>query len=215
MFITFEGLDGSGKSSVITAIVELLKQHFPHHELVITHEPGGSGIPENKILREFILNPEYHLSPITEAVLFAASRRIHLEKLIWPSLKANKIVICDRFVDSSLAYQSERNGITQKQIWDLNDFVTEKSRPNLTFLLKLTPEVSRQRLLNGSQGTDRIESKDLAYFQKTAAIYDQLAIAEPQRFVVIDASLPFSEVVKKVWQKLQIYLIENSYGKTT
>ncbi|WP_338044330.1 dTMP kinase [Mycoplasma nasistruthionis] len=105
MFISFEGLDGSGKTTITHKLEAAMQSLYPHLNVIWTREPGGTNIKEAEKIREIILDKDHELSPVAEALLYSASRRIHLEKVIWPALKNNDFVICDRYVDSFFAYQ--------------------------------------------------------------------------------------------------------------
>ncbi|WGI36317.1 dTMP kinase [Mesomycoplasma lagogenitalium] len=203
MFITFEGLDGCGKSTIIKMLKEYLEKKYPEKNFVFTREPGGESVKESEKIREIILDSKNDISAMAETLLFAASRRIHLEKVVWPSLKNNKIVICDRYIDSSIAYQGAAGGVGSDKVEQINEIATDKTEPNYTFLLKLTPEESRKRLIAQiNHNDDRIEKKSTDYFQKIYDQYEKMAKKYHKRFISIDASLTPDKVFKKVQEKI-------------
>ncbi|MGL5733188.1 MAG: dTMP kinase [Metamycoplasmataceae bacterium] len=146
MFITFEGLDNSGKTTAIKKLAEYLKENNMDSNFLFTREPGGNGLKEAEVIREFVLSPEYDIDPMSEALLYLVSRRMHLTKIIEPALKQGKTVICDRFIDSSLAYQGAGRNLGIDKIRKLNEIVTDKKRPDLTFFIKVSAKESMNRL---------------------------------------------------------------------
>ena len=145
MFITIEGPEGSGKTSVANKICETLEKEG--YQIVHTREPGGTPIAEQ--IREVILNKENTaLDPRSEALLYAASRRQHLVEKVWPSLKEGKIVICDRYLDSSMAYQGGARGLGINNILNINSFATENTFPDLTLLFDIEPSKGLERIAN-------------------------------------------------------------------
>jgi dTMP kinase len=142
MFITFEGLERAGKTTAIKAIEKYLQDNKIEKHFVITREPGGTGIKEAEIIRSFVLSPEYNIDPMSEALLYLVSRKIHLTQKIEPALQEGKIVICDRFIDSSTAYQGFGRELGFEKIQKLNDIVTNNMKPDITFFIKITPQTS-------------------------------------------------------------------------
>ena len=165
-FITFEGLDGSGKTTAIKKVIQLLNDHIDKGNIVYTREPGGSQISEN--IREVILGKDSDkMDKRTEALLYAASRRQHLVEKILPALKEDKIVLCDRFVDSSIAYQGAGRGIDIQAIKNINEFATEELKPDLTFYFDLTPEEGLKRIKDNRQDeTNRLDQERLSFYYK-------------------------------------------------
>jgi dTMP kinase len=187
-FITLEGADGSGKSTQAHLLADYLKNlNYP---VILTREPGGTPLAEE--IRRVILTPSTEpLEPIAEILLYAASRAQHVSQLIKPALEAGKIVICERFIDSSLAYQGYALGWNLKLIQDINRIAASELQPDLTFLLDVNTERSLNRVSNRSDANktkvDRIESRGLSFQEKVRQGYLELAKVNP-RFVVINAS---------------------------
>lgn len=196
MFITFEGVEGCGKSSVLAKIYdELKKEGF---DVIQTREPGGVKIAEE--IRNVLLDKENTMmDKRTEALLFAASRRQHLIEKVWPALKENKIVLCDRFIDSSLAYQGGGDGIGVKEVLNVNLFATENTFPDLTILFDIDPRVGLARInKNANREVNRLDVKELSFYDTIRNTFLQLAKDYKDRFVVIDASMDFDTVYQTV-----------------
>ena len=183
-FISLEGSDGCGKSTQIA----LLKQHLERRgfEVVLTREPGGCPISER--IRDIILSLESKgMSDACEALLYAASRVEHVREVIGPALKCGKIVICDRFLDSSIAYQAYGRELGEAFVRQINEPATRQAFPELTLLLELNREESRRRMANGAP-LDRLEIEKEDFFARVQRGYDAVAQAEPERIVRIDAA---------------------------
>lgn len=215
MFITFEGIDGSGKSTIIKKFFNYLQSQFPQTEIIITREPGGFEVPEAELIRNLLLEKKYEISKLTEVILFAASRRLHLEKLIWPSIKEGKIVICDRFIDSSIAYQGFGNEIDIQQIETLNNWISSNTQPDLTFWLDVPVEKAFARK---SSDHDRIEDKGNGFFVKVSDGYKYLFDKYPDRIIRVDASKneeAVFEQIKKAFEEKKEKLINlwNTFQK--
>lgn len=194
-FITFEGPDGSGKTSVIARLIELLTAQGVT-QILSTREPGGSVIAER--IRDVILDVNHtEMDPRTEALLYAAARRQHLVERILPSLKEGKLVLCDRFVDSSLAYQGVARGIDVEKIWQINQFAIEGHMPELTILLDVPAEVGLERIYTarGQRQYDRLDQESLAFHQKTRQAFLDFA-KENERMVIVDATQSIDEVAQ-------------------
>jgi len=205
MFITLEGPEGSGKTSVMKEVIARLRQEgFVIEE---TREPGGTPIAEQ--IREVILNKENtKLDPRAEALLLAASRRQNLVEKIWPALKAGKIVICDRFIDSSLAYQGGARGLGVEPVLSINLFATESSYPQLTLLFDIPPELGLKRIAaNANREINRLDLEQLSFHQKVRDTYLNLAKRFKDRYVVIDASLPLATVIDNTYQAIHQRLL--------
>jgi dTMP kinase len=187
-FITLEGIDGSGKSTQAHLLVEYLKSlNYP---VILTREPGGTPLAEE--IRRVILTPSREpLEPLAEILLYAASRAQHVGQLIKPALAAGKIVISERFIDSSLAYQGYALGWNLKLIEEINQIAANELQPDLTFLLDVNTERSLNRVSNRSDANktkvDRIESRGFSFQEKVRQGYLELAKGNP-RFVVIGAA---------------------------
>ncbi len=193
LFITFEGGDGSGKSTQYRLFAEYLRNRGI--DVVTTREPGGTRISEK--IRDLLLDPECtEMDDMTEALLFAASRAQHVEELIKPSVEAGKIVLCDRFVDSSIVYQGFGRGLGDC-VRAINEHAVRGMYPDVTFLLDISPEEGRKR--NGKTGkNDRLEKQSMEYHAMVAEGYRKLAAAEPDRFIVIDASGSIEKVASDI-----------------
>ena len=195
MFITIEGPEGSGKTTAVdTAVKELEKMGY---QTVRTREPGGTPIAEQ--IRNVILDKNNTaMDQRTEALLYAASRRQHLVEKVWPALKEGKIVVCDRYLDSSLAYQGGARGLGVDNILNVNMFATEGTFPDLTLLFDLQPEVGLARIAaNSDREVNRLDLEKLEFHTKVRNTFLELAKRYPERFVVIDASQSREEVAKK------------------
>jgi dTMP kinase len=199
MFITIEGPEGSGKSSVTKKVAEMLERDG--EQIVMTREPGGTPIAEQ--IRNVILDKENtKMDPMTEALLYAASRRQHLVEKVWPLSKEGKIVISDRFIDSSLAYQGGARGLGIDRIYDLNmTYATEGYSPDLTLLFDLDPEIGLARIAaNASREVNRLDLEKIEFHRQVRQTFLDLAKRFPERFVVIDASKSFDEVVAETYK---------------
>jgi len=187
VFISFEGIDGAGKSTHIAR----LHQHLlaQGREVCLSREPGGTPLGES--IREWVL--QQPLANITEVLLMFAARAEHLERVIRPALAAGKVVLCDRFTDATMAYQGAGRGVDAALLRLLAEQVEAGTRPVLTVLFDVPPAVSRQRLA-GLKTPDRFEREQAAFFERVRQAYLDMALAEPQRFAVLDASQPLDAV---------------------
>ena len=195
MFITIEGPEGSGKTTAVdTAVKELEKMGY---QIVRTREPGGTPIAEQ--IRNVILDKNNTaMDQRTEALLYAASRRQHLVEKVWPALREGKIVICDRYLDSSLAYQGGARGLGIDNILNVNNFATEGTFPDLTLLFDLQPELGLARIAaNANREVNRLDLEKIEFHTKVRNTFLELAKRYPERFVVIDASQSKEQVAKK------------------
>jgi dTMP kinase len=183
--ITVEGIDGAGKTTLVAGIAEAL----PH--LVVLREPGGVEVSER--LRDLLADPELSIAPRTEALLYAASRAQLVSERLEPLLAAGESVLLDRFVDSSLAYQGGGRLLGVHLIRTLNEFATAGLVPDRTLLLQIDPDDALPRTC----GIDRLEHEDRGFFQAVATTYAELAQAEPDRFVVLDATAPPEAVLER------------------
>jgi dTMP kinase len=183
-FITFEGGEGSGKSTQIRRLAERLKPG--DREVVLTREPGGT--PGGEEIRNLILNGAVdRWSPVSEALLMSAARRDHLERVIRPALDRGAVVLCDRFADSTRAYQGSGGAVDPAFIDSLERFVVEATRPHLTLILDL-PVAEGLARAGARGGEARFESKGLAFHERLRTAYLAIARAEPERCQVIDAT---------------------------
>lgn len=203
MFITFEGGEGSGKSTTIKKIADKLNKEG--YEVVLTREPGGTPISEE--IRNIILDKKNtEMDAKTEALLYAASRRQHIVQKILPALKEGKVVICDRFLDSSLAYQGAARGLGIEKVLTMNLFATEGLEPDLTLLFNLDPAQGLERIAEASRHVDRLDLEALSFHKKVHEAFLQLAKRYPNRFVIIDASKTQEEVFKEADEAIETRL---------
>jgi dTMP kinase len=183
-FITFEGCDGCGKSTQLTLLSNYLtEQNIPH---IFTREPGGGKISE--AIREILLNGKNtEMTDECEALLYAAARVQHLADRVEPALQEGKLVICDRYVDSSLAYQAYARGLGEDFIKKINAFALQNYLPDVTIFIDLTPEAAFLRK-RGADENDRLEQAGMAFHKKVYAGYDTLAKNEPNRIARVDGN---------------------------
>ncbi len=201
MFITFEGGEGAGKSTAIKRIVERLTANG--YEIVLTREPGGTPIAEE--IRNVILDRKNtNMDPRTEALLYAASRRQHLVEKVIPALKEGKLVLCDRFLDSSLAYQGGARSLGIDNVYNMNLFATEGMLPDLTILFDIEPELGLQRIAANSQReVNRLDVEKMAFHKKVREGFHELAKKFPERIVIVDASKTADEVFEDAYEAIE------------
>ena len=197
-FITFEGGEGSGKSTVMKDVATRLEKEG--YKLVLTREPGGTPIAEE--IRNVILDKaNTKMDPRTEALLYAASRRQHLVEKIWPALERGEIVLCDRYLDSSLAYQGGARGLGVDEVLSINMFATEGEYPDLTLLFDLEPEEGLKRIeKNKEREVNRLDLEKLEFHKKVRDNFHALAKKYSTRYIIIDASKPLNEVEDEVYK---------------
>lgn len=197
-FITFEGGEGSGKSTVMKDVATRLEKEG--YKLVLTREPGGTPIAEE--IRNVILDKaNTKMDPRTEALLYAASRRQHLVEKIWPALERGEIVLCDRYLDSSLAYQGGARGLGVDEVLSINMFATEGEYPDLTLLFDLEPEEGLKRIeKNKGREVNRLDLEKLEFHKKVRDNFHALAKKYSTRYIIIDASKPLSEVEDEAYK---------------
>ncbi len=195
MFITIEGPDGAGKTSVLNKVLPIFSKELGD-KLLITREPGGNKISEqvrNVILDRNNTDMDYR----TEALLYAAARRQHLVETILPALKAGKLVLCDRYVDSSVAYQGAGREIGMPEVFNMNTFATQNIMPNKTIYFDVPAEVGLQRIAKyrDAKNVDRLDVETTAFHKRVNEGYKQIAARNPSRIIVIDATQPLNKVV--------------------
>ena len=181
-FISFEGIDGAGKSTQHAWMVDRLRQ--AGHTVVATREPGGTPLGEK--LRALLLAEPMHLE--TEALLMFAARREHVAQVIQPALERGEWVLCDRFVDASFAYQGGGRGLDWKKLNDLSHWVLGDLQPDLTLIFDAPVEIAQQRLHAATSNPDRFEQEQAAFFEKVRAAYLRIARENPARVRVVDAT---------------------------
>ena len=197
LFITLEGSDGAGKSTQLKLLEELLTKSG--YNVIVTREPGGTAISEK--IRDLLLDKTHsEMIGVTEMFLYAASRAQHAFEVIKPALERGDVVICDRFVDSSIAYQGYARKLG-KQVEIINEFATLGCTPDITFLLMLNPEIAKTRIETSEK--DRLESEQTGFFMEVARGYKELVERYPDRIVEIDAGLSIEEIHVKICNKLQ------------
>lgn len=180
--ITVEGLDGAGKTTLVIALAEALREY----DVVVLREPGGVELSER--IRALVKDPRLEVSPRAEALLYAAARAQLVAERLEPLLAAGRWVLLDRFVDSSLAYQGAGRKLGVEEIRRLNLFATGGLTPDRTLLLRIDARAGLARAGGRGEDADRLEREELAFFEAVGAAYDDLARAEPERFAVIDAA---------------------------
>lgn len=201
ILITFEGCDGGGKTMQLRLLAERLKQ--TKREFLKLREPGGTDVGE--VVRSILLQKKCSsLCPETELLLFEAARAQLVHEVIRPALNEAKIVLCDRFMDSTTAYQGAGRHLSLEAIDVMNAFATGDVRPDITFLLDVPPEVSRQRVLQRTfNDLDRMEDEELSFYKRVREGYLRLAEAYPERIVVVDACRDKEAVADFIWGKVQ------------
>lgn len=202
MFITFEGLDGSGKTTIVHKVIEKLLELKPNLNYILTREPGGKNIPEAEKIREIILSKESIISPVSEALLYSVSRRMHLERVIWPSLRENKLVLCDRYVDSFFAYQGFARELGYKFTKKITDLIINNTMPNITIFLNITPAQSKIRRQENRIVQDRLDSEKEEFHKKVYKAYQKIISKNKKRFIVIDAYQSIDKVLSEIIKKL-------------
>lgn len=197
-FITFEGGEGAGKSTQVKRLAARLRAQ--DLEVVTTREPGGS--PGAESIRDLVLNGEAdRWSPVTETLLMYAARRDHIERVIRPALSRGAWVVCDRFADSTRAYQGAAGGTDPGLIAALEAYVLEDVRPDLTLVFDLPPEIGLERAHARAEGAEmRFESKGMAFHQRLRDGFRAIAAGEPDRCAVIDATADMDTVEAVVWE---------------
>lgn len=201
IFITIEGPDGSGKTTILQMLAENLEKEG--YAVVATREPGGIDIAEQ--IRKVILDPENTaMDPRTEALLYAAARRQHLAEKVKPALNAGKVVLCDRFVDSSLAYQGHARGLGIDEVYSINEFAIESMMPAMTLYFDVAPEIGLERInKNKGREVNRLDMEKLEFHQKVREGYMIIAERFPDRIAQIDASKELAAVYKQAEAKIK------------
>ncbi len=192
MFISLEGVDGSGKSTQARLLVEALGP-----ETIAIREPGGTDAAER--IRELLADPSFEIDPFAELLLFSAARADLVSRVIRPALEAGKVVVADRFADSSVAYQGGARGLGTSHVLSLTDTVIDGLWPDLTLLLKVDPELG----LGRADSDDRFEAEGLDLQRAVAEAYEEIAIIASDRVVVIDASVGVEEVHERVMEAVR------------
>ncbi|WP_176233063.1 dTMP kinase [Candidatus Hakubella thermalkaliphila] len=198
LLITFEGSDGAGKSTQIQLLQEYLREKG--YQVIISREPGGTVIGER--IREILKNPDFQeMSPVAEALLFAASRSQHVAEVVRPALEKGYIVLLDRYIDSSLAYQGFARGLGWKKVMEMNDWATGGLLPDLTFFLFLEGGMGLKR--KEEYPTDRFEGGGVELQERVIQGYRELARLYPQRIVTLDATMKTQDIFGMVKEKVE------------
>ncbi|MBM6955185.1 dTMP kinase [Limosilactobacillus coleohominis] len=202
-FISFEGPDGAGKTSVINAIYHDMTSRLGYQKVLLTREPGGNRISEQ--IRDVLFDDQNtNMDARTEALLFAAARRQHIVEDIEPALKAGKVVLSDRYIDSSVAYQGGGRHLGTDDIWELNQFAIHGLLPQLTIYLDIDSELGIQRInQHRSDQVNRLDREKLRFHRDVRASYLVLAQRHKERIVVIDASQPLADVISDTQRAIQ------------
>ncbi len=202
LFISFEGIDGCGKSTQIRLLNEYLKGKG--YDVLLTREPGGSVISEK--IREMLLDKaNSDMTDVTEALLYAAARDQLVNTVIIPALEKGKIVLCDRFVDSSEAYQGFGRRLGSEYILDINRRILDHL-PDITFYFKLTPEEAQRRIANMKRDTDRLEEAGISFFERTNEGFNTIAERDSERIVTLNAGDTIENIHKKITDIVDDYL---------
>jgi len=204
LFITLEGGDGSGKTTQAALLEAWLGEQG--RRVVRTREPGGTDLGLE--LRQIVLHRRGHIAPRAEALLYAADRAHHVETLVRPALDRGEVVLQDRYVDSSVAYQGAGRVLGGDEVRELSVWATGGLTPDLTVLLDLDPQVGRSRLDAAEKSYDRLESEAAAFHGRVRDAYLEIARAEPERFLVVDATLPVDDVASAVRARVADLLTE-------
>ncbi len=209
VLITFEGNDGAGKTTAIQTIYETLKNAgLP---VRLSREPGGSSVAEK--IRDLLLDVNNAMDPLTEALLYAASRREHYVATILPALEKGEIILCDRFLDSSLAYQGAGRDLGMERIEVINDFGLQGFRPDLTLFFSLDPKTEAERM-NLRGDLNRLDQEGLEFHQKVRDGFEQLIQENPERIVRIDASKTREEVFEEALNVVMDWLKNHGFENT-
>lgn len=214
IFITFEGPDGAGKTTQIKSLAEALEQSG--YEIIVTREPGGTTISDK--IRSILLSPEHaEMVDQSEVLLYAASRAQHVHEIIIPALKKNKIVLCDRYIDASVAYQSYGLGLDESVVKSINAFASSNVQPVRTYMLDITVEESSRRLNQRAVDSnlnplDRIEQKESDYHRRVREGFLTISRMESKRVLLLNANRPAEEIsrdiIKDCKKLIQQYMMQ-------
>lgn len=210
LFITFEGPDGAGKTTQLCMLADKLTKLG--HQVVCTREPGGTHISDK--IRELLLDPDNReMHARAEALLYAAARAQHVAEIIRPALLNGQVVLCDRFIDSSLAYQGWGRGLDLEVLLTINKFASEELNPDLTILLDVNPTVGNVRMsARCGEHRDRIEQEDCDFQERVCNGFRELARIHSARIVHIDASRPVNNIHEAIWIQIERLLTKPRGG---
>jgi dTMP kinase len=198
-FISFEGVDGAGKSTQVQAVAAALQ--IRGLDFIVTREPGGT--PLGEAVRALVLGQQ--MTPMTETLLMHAARSEHVVQVIAPALAAGRWVLCDRFADASFAYQGCGRGVAREQLEQLGTWVQGGLKPDLTVLVDVAP-AEAQRRRERARAADRFEQESLAFFERVRAGYRERALGEPNRFLVVDGSTEAVALTQSILDRLAAWL---------
>lgn len=197
-FITFEGPDGCGKTTIAKEVFKILEKQYPN-KVVLTREPGGKNNIIAEEIRNILLNHiDYKIDKRAEALLFAASRAQHVNDFILPKLKEGNIVLCDRYIHSSLVYQGYVRNLGIKEVLDINKFAIQNTMPCLVILIMLEPEKCFERIKQNSRDMNRLDRESINLHNKVYEGYKNLANKYPESICVVDGSGSIQEVTNQV-----------------
>lgn len=202
LFVTFEGGDGAGKTTQAMLLEEWLTAHG--RTVVRTREPGGTEV--GVLVRDIVLHHRGEIAPRAEALLYAADRAHHVETVVRPALERGDVVVQDRYLDSSIAYQGAGRVLGATEVRDLSLWAVKGLLPDVTVLLDLEPSAARARLDADDKPFDRLESEKAAFHERVRDGFLDLAAAEPERFLVLDARLPPEELAAAVRERVSLAL---------
>jgi dTMP kinase len=204
-FITFEGGDGAGKSSLIISLHAALIERG--YDVMQTRAPGGT--EAGKVIRNLVLHPHEPVVPEAELFLYLADRAEHVAKVIRPALEQGKVVLCDRYNDSTVAYQGGARGFGLEKVEQLCSFASGDLVPNLTIYLDLDPAIGMERIKKAQETKDQIEAEDLSFHHKIRETFHQIAKKHPERFRLIDAEAPKEIVFEQALKLIDAHCFAN------
>lgn len=199
LFITFEGGDGTGKSTQAKLLVEWLKEQG--RKVQVTREPGGTDLGEE--LREIVLHRRGEITPRAEALIYAADRAQHIATKVRPALARGEVVVQDRYFDSSVAYQGAGRVLEAQEVRDLSLWATDNLLPDLTILLDVEASVAQERLVGKRYAYDRLESAGIEFHERVRDAYLRLAVTESDRFYLLDGSRPEAELAADIRTRVE------------
>ncbi|AWX42914.1 Thymidylate kinase [Metamycoplasma cloacale] len=202
-FITIEGMDGAGKSTIISMLKVYLEENNLVDKFVFTREPGSAFSKEAEKIRNLILDNQNSFSQMVDALLFATSRRLNLEKGIWPAIESGKHVISDRYWHSSFVYQGILGEVGLQTVKQLNEIATNNTKPDFVIFLDLEPQTSVERLTHLRTSMDRLEHTDIKYYENLKEAYLNVINDDPQQFRIIDAKCDINELFQRVLNVLK------------
>ena len=197
MFVVVEGIEGSGKSTLIGGLARRLE--YTGQSVLMTREPGGTAVGD--AIRRIFLDRSMAIAPLTEALLVNAARAQHVTEVIRPALSSGHVVLCDRFVDSTLAYQGHGRGLDLELLREMCDLAVDGLKPDVIFVLNLPWQVARERLRQRADAVDRVEGEDDAFHERVRAGF--LELAQSPNHVLLDATLSAEELAERTFEILR------------